>query len=53
MEQQASAPPEYRAVVDFLRSGKSGMKVRVGVLNGKRIDYFKGARSTVYTSDGG
>jgi len=46
MEQQASAPPELRNVVNFLRSGKAGIKVRVGVLNGKRIDYFKG-RSAV------
>ena len=45
MEQQASAPPELRNVVNFLRSGKAGIKVRVGVLNGKRIDYFKGAYS--------
>jgi len=42
MEQQASAPPEVRNVVNFLRSGKAGIKVRTGVLNGKRIDYFKG-----------
>ncbi len=42
MEQQATAPPEVRNVVNFLRSSKAGIKVRVGVLNGKRIDYFKG-----------
>jgi len=42
MEQQSTAPPESRNVVNFLRSGKAGIKVRVGVLNGKRIDYFKG-----------
>jgi len=42
MEQQASAPPEVRNVVNFLRSGKAGIKVRTGILNGKRIDYFKG-----------
>jgi len=42
MEQQAKAPQDLRKVVDFLRSSKSGMKVRVGVYNGKRIDYFKG-----------
>jgi len=42
MEQQAKAPPEIRNVVAFLRSGNAGMKVRVGALNGKRIDYFKG-----------
>lgn len=28
-------------MVDFLR-GKNGPKVRRGILNGKRIDYFKG-----------
>lgn len=36
---QASA--EHKAVVEFLR-GKNGPKVRRGVLNGKRVDYFKG-----------
>ncbi|KAK7685991.1 hypothetical protein QCA50_010802 [Cerrena zonata] len=46
MEQQSSAPPEVRNLVNFLRSSKAGIKVRVGVLNGKRIDYFKG-RSAV------
>lgn len=48
MEQQASAPPELRNVVNFLRSGKAGIKVRVGVLNGKRIDYFKGAQRCLW-----
>ncbi|KAH7108136.1 translocation protein [Auriculariales sp. MPI-PUGE-AT-0066] len=42
MEQQASAPPEVRNLINYLRSSKSGMKARTGVLNGKRIDYFKG-----------
>ncbi|KAI0947763.1 hypothetical protein AcW1_009443 [Taiwanofungus camphoratus] len=42
MEQQAKAPQDIRNVVDFLRSSKAGMKVRVGILNGKRVDYFKG-----------
>ncbi|OCH89332.1 translocation protein [Obba rivulosa] len=42
MEQQAKAPQDLRNVVNYLRSSKSGMKVRVGVYNGKRIDYFKG-----------
>ena len=41
-EQQANAPQELRNVASFLRSGKAGMKVRVGALNGKRVDYFKG-----------
>ncbi|KAI3617461.1 hypothetical protein CBS9595_003370 [Malassezia furfur] len=31
-----------RRVVDFLRT-KAGMKVRPGVLNGQRADYFKGS----------
>lgn len=39
---QAKAPPETRNVLQFLRSSKSGMKIRVGALNGKRVDYFKG-----------
>ncbi|OAX35871.1 translocation protein, partial [Rhizopogon vinicolor AM-OR11-026] len=39
---QAKAPQEIRNVVQFLRSSKSGMKIRVGALNGKRVDYFKG-----------
>ncbi|KAF7316284.1 Translocation protein [Mycena indigotica] len=42
MEQQAKAPPDIRKVAVFLRSGKAGIKVRVGALNGKRFDYFKG-----------
>jgi len=42
MEQQSTAPPEVRNVVKFLRSSSSGVKTRVGVLNGKRVDYFKG-----------
>jgi hypothetical protein len=35
------ASPEHKAVVEFLR-GKNGPKVRRGILNGKRVDYFKG-----------
>ncbi|KAL5481064.1 SEC62 [Sanghuangporus weigelae] len=42
MEQQQKAPKEVREIVNFLRSSKAGMKTRVGVLNGKRVDYFKG-----------
>jgi len=41
-ELQQKAPPEVRNVVKFLRSGKAGLRVRVGALNGKRLDYFKG-----------
>ena len=40
--QQVRAPPQSRNVAQFLRSSKSGMKIRVGALNGKRVDYFKG-----------
>lgn len=42
VEQQAKAPADLRNVISFLRSSKAGMKTRTGVLNGKRIDYFKG-----------
>ncbi len=42
MEQQSKAPQDIRNIVNYLRSSQAGMKVRVGVLNGKRIDYFKG-----------
>ena len=41
-EQQQQAPQDKRNVVNFLRSSKAGLKNRVGVLNGKRADYFKG-----------
>lgn len=43
MEQQQKAPSEIKNVAQFLRSSSSGLKVRVGALNGKRLDYFKGA----------
>jgi len=43
MEQQLKAPPEIKKVADFLRSGSAGLKIRVGALNGKRVDYFKGS----------
>jgi translocation protein SEC62 len=43
LEQQAKAPADLRNVAQFLRGSNSGMKIRVGALNGKRIDYFKGA----------
>jgi len=45
-EQQQKASQDIRNVVNFLRSSKAGLKNRVGVLNGKRVDYFKG-RSAV------
>jgi translocation protein SEC62 len=41
-EQQLKASQEIRNAVNFLRSSKAGLKNRVGVLNGKRVDYFKG-----------
>ncbi|EIW78501.1 translocation protein [Coniophora puteana RWD-64-598 SS2] len=41
-ERQASAPQDIKNVVSFLRSSKAGIKIRVGALNGKRVDYFKG-----------
>ncbi|EKM58010.1 uncharacterized protein PHACADRAFT_193135 [Phanerochaete carnosa HHB-10118-sp] len=42
VDAQAKAPQDIRNVVNFLRSSKAGIKVRVGALNGKRADYFKG-----------
>lgn len=41
-EHQSSAPLPARNVVNFLRN-KAGLKTRVGALNGKRVDYFKGS----------
>lgn len=41
-DQQKTAPQDIRNVADFLRNGKGGMKTRVGLWNGKRVDYFKG-----------
>ena len=49
-QQQARAPQEVRNVAKFLRSGAAGMKTRVGVLNGKRMDYFKGSLSPLCNS---
>ncbi|KAF7351251.1 Translocation protein sec62 [Mycena sanguinolenta] len=40
--EQAKAPPDLRKVATFLRSRRAGLKVRVGTLNGKRFEYFKG-----------
>lgn len=48
IEQQAKASPELRNVAQFLRGSSSGMKIRVGAFNGKRIDYFKGAYFFTY-----
>ncbi|WWC85167.1 uncharacterized protein L201_000024 [Kwoniella dendrophila CBS 6074] len=41
LEAQKRADPELKKVVEFLR-GKNGPKVRRGILNGKKVDYFKG-----------
>jgi len=41
-EQQSKAPADMVSMIAFLRGTKSGIKNRTGVLNGKRIDYFKG-----------
>ncbi|WRT66822.1 uncharacterized protein IL334_003785 [Kwoniella shivajii] len=41
VEAQKRAEPELKNVIEFLR-GKHGPKVRRGILNGKRVDYFKG-----------
>lgn len=38
---QKEAPAEAQRVVSWLRN-KAGMKTKVGVLGGKRVDYFKG-----------
>jgi hypothetical protein len=52
MEQQQKATPEIKNIAQFLRSGGSGLKVRVGALNGKRLDYFKGLNEQrITTSD--
>jgi translocation protein SEC62 len=47
MEQQTKAPPEIQKAALFLRSSGAGIKVRVGAMNGKRLDYFKGLFSPV------
>ncbi|WVN87650.1 uncharacterized protein L203_102833 [Cryptococcus depauperatus CBS 7841] len=41
VDAQKRAPSDIKNVVDFLR-GKAGPKVRLGILNGKRVEYFKG-----------
>ncbi|KAF9458966.1 translocation protein Sec62-domain-containing protein [Collybia nuda] len=46
MEQQLKAPQDIQKVAQFLRGGSAGIKVRVGALNGKRLDYFKGKSAT-------
>lgn len=44
MEQQANAPPEARAIVNFLRSS-SQIPLRNGILGGTRYPYFHGTRA--------
>ena len=46
VEAQSKAPQDIRNVVNFLRSSKAGIKVRMGALNGKRTEYFKGLSSS-------
>ncbi|KJE02218.1 translocation protein SEC62 [Cryptococcus gattii NT-10] len=41
VDAQKRAPQEFKNAVDFLR-GKAGPKIRLGILNGKRVEYFKG-----------
>lgn len=37
------APPFMKSTAEYLMDGKkSGLKLRQGVFNGKRVDYFKG-----------
>ena len=48
MEQQQKASAEIKKVAQFLRGGNAGLKIRVGALNGKRLDYFKGAQQPLY-----
>ncbi|KAG9288642.1 hypothetical protein G9A89_006743 [Geosiphon pyriformis] len=42
MELNSEAPPEILHVVKYLRSSTAGIKLRQGVYNGKRVEYFKG-----------
>ncbi|KAJ7320818.1 translocation protein Sec62-domain-containing protein [Mycena albidolilacea] len=42
-EQQARAPEDMRRVAIFLRRFESGMKVEIGTINRRKVDYFKAA----------
>ncbi|KAJ3214868.1 Translocation protein S62 [Dinochytrium kinnereticum] len=42
MAPAAQVPKDVAAVASYLRSGESKLKVRPGVLNGRRVDFFKG-----------
>ena len=46
MEQQSK---DIRNTVNFLQKSKAGMHIHVGILNGKRIDCFKGIPAPPYT----
>jgi len=51
MEKQTEAPRpplNISNVAKYLRSSSSGLKNRQGVLNGKRVDYFKGNHKALY-----
>ncbi|KAI9100669.1 translocation protein Sec62-domain-containing protein [Phlyctochytrium arcticum] len=37
-----NVPKDVLMVADFLRHNESNLKIRQGVLNGRRVDYFKG-----------
>jgi len=41
MDQQKQAPPELKNIALWLRN-KSGIKLKTGIYQGKRVDYFKG-----------
>ncbi|RKP03786.1 hypothetical protein CXG81DRAFT_9079 [Caulochytrium protostelioides] len=38
----ATAPAETRTLADFLLSEAAGLKLRPGLLNGRRVEFFKG-----------
>jgi len=42
MENQKEASPEFLNVIKYLRSRSNGASTREGILNGKRVEYFKG-----------
>jgi len=50
MEKQKEAPKSILNVAKYLRSG-SGLKNRQAILNGKRVDYFKGNRKNTLLSN--
>lgn len=44
------ASPEVKAIAKFLR-GKDGPRIRRGLLNDKRVDYFKGKNHSSASCD--